>query len=200
MPESLANGARRSRRFRVRTVSVPFFSIPTGLQPSAQGCEALATLGGRWEWSINPNGVVPRTGHVSRNPVGVDAARNPISQGSSFLATLGCWPESRWDSSNEVPELRIMTSRSRRFRVRPARCIVTDSSLDSVGPLKRAEARAPIDSQSGVSPVPRQPPHSPAGAGLARAGASLKLPRGFGVRWVRGEGTHRFRFGTLSLR
>jgi hypothetical protein len=27
-----------------------------------------------------------------------------LTQGSSFLATLGFAPESRWDSGNEVPE------------------------------------------------------------------------------------------------
>ena len=35
------------------------------------------------------------TGH---NPVGVATCFDPVSQGSSFLATLGFEPESRWDS------------------------------------------------------------------------------------------------------
>ena len=47
----------------------------------------------------------------------------------------------------------------------------------------------PIPDESGVSPVPRQPPHSKT---LARSAARHEFPRGLGVRWVRGEGTHRF--------
>ena len=42
--------------------------------------------------------------------------------------------------------------------------------------------------QSGVSPAPRQPPHSPASAGLAHGAARLEHPPGFGVRWLAGNG------------
>jgi hypothetical protein len=38
---------------------VPRYSIPTGLRPSAQGCDSGATLGQRAKENINPEGVVP---------------------------------------------------------------------------------------------------------------------------------------------
>ena len=50
---------------------------------------------------FNPNGVVPRP-HRAATPLGL-GAYDLLSQGSSFLATLGFKPESRWDSSLEFP-------------------------------------------------------------------------------------------------
>jgi hypothetical protein len=65
--------------------------IPKGLCPLAQGSEELVTLG---------NGVVAwRCGERWRNPFGVGSVRPAFSQGSSFLATLGFGPKSRWDFS-----------------------------------------------------------------------------------------------------
>ncbi len=50
---------------------------------------------------FNANGVVPRP-HRAATPSGLGAC-DLLSQGSSFLATLGFKPESRWDSSLEFP-------------------------------------------------------------------------------------------------
>jgi hypothetical protein len=50
---------------------------------------------------FNPNGVVPRS-HRAATPLGLWAC-DLLSQGSSFLATLGFKPESRWDSSLKFP-------------------------------------------------------------------------------------------------
>jgi hypothetical protein len=48
----------------------------------------------------NPKGVVPvSVVHRGHNPVGVGWVRATISQGSSFLATLGSEPKSLWDFS-----------------------------------------------------------------------------------------------------
>src|SRR6266516_3336921 len=76
--------------------------IPTGFWPTAQGCEARATLGGRDNQIINPNGVVtsmpPESGgRACHNPVGVVNVSTTFSQGSSSLATLGFVSQSLWD-------------------------------------------------------------------------------------------------------
>ena len=78
--------------------------IPKGLRPKAQGCEERATLGKRIRKTK------PRRGfgfgecalRVERRwgPVGVVVLRASylLTQGSSFLATLGFVAESLWDS------------------------------------------------------------------------------------------------------
>ena len=48
---------------------------------------------------FNPNGVAPRFHHRAATPLGLWAI-NPVSQGSSCLATLGFEPESLWDSTD----------------------------------------------------------------------------------------------------
>ena|SRR5688572_27931230 len=52
----------------------------------------------------NPNGVVPRVEVTGRNPVGVVDSSLWVSQGSSFLATLGSMTQSLrdWASRLEV--------------------------------------------------------------------------------------------------
>ena len=77
--------------------------IPTGLRPPAQGCEERATLGERIQMGTNPNGVVANPARVGRNRhgrnrVAVGNILRMLTQGSSFLATLGFGTESRWDS------------------------------------------------------------------------------------------------------
>ena len=52
---------------------------------------------------FNPNGVVPRFPRRAATPLGL-FDRDPHSQGSSCLATLGCAPESRRDSGLESPK------------------------------------------------------------------------------------------------
>ena len=52
---------------------------------------------------FNPNRVVSRLPHRAATPLGLWTC-DALSQGSSFLATLGFEPESRWDSSLEFPE------------------------------------------------------------------------------------------------
>jgi len=61
---------------------------------------------------FNPNGVASRRALSAATPLGL-LANGPLSQGSSFLATLGFEPESRWDSSSAFP--RHTTSQRSRF-------------------------------------------------------------------------------------
>ena len=49
---------------------------------------------------FNPNGVVARLCHQATTPLGLSLS-GAFFQGSSFLATLGFEPESRWDSGWE---------------------------------------------------------------------------------------------------
>ena len=77
--------------------------IPTGFRPEAQGCEERATLGHRRAKFANRNAVaaIPfssATRGICRNLVGVGDDFIPFTQGSSYVATLGYMPESRWDS------------------------------------------------------------------------------------------------------
>jgi hypothetical protein len=71
-------------------------SIPRGLCPPAQGCEARATLGNSREIRQRQR----RCGGGSRADTTPLGLKFPIqvSQGSSCLATLGSGPESLWDS------------------------------------------------------------------------------------------------------
>ena len=82
--------------------------IPTGFWPKAQGCEARATLGRRSVNPINRNAVVAKMNReveteVGLNPVGVEIHFDAVSQGSSFLATLGWKTQSLWDCRNARP-------------------------------------------------------------------------------------------------
>ena len=75
--------------------------IPTGFRPKAQGCDAGATLGIRPQTISNRNAVaaIPFATiarGICHNPVGVGRDLISFTQGS--FATLGCMPESRWDS------------------------------------------------------------------------------------------------------
>jgi len=89
-------------------------SIPKGLRPPAQGCEERATLGKRKDDHQPQRGCDPNA-QPGRNPVGVDAMFPAISQGSSFLATLGFGAESLWDSqSMGARKLRVMARAGRR--------------------------------------------------------------------------------------
>jgi len=87
-------------------------SIPTGLHPSAQGCEARATLGKTCRDRANPERVVSLLGssHVVKNSAitlsGFVKLRS-LTQGSSFLATLGFATESLWDSFLPTLDFRI---------------------------------------------------------------------------------------------
>src|SRR2546430_511740 len=74
--------------------------IPTGLRNKAQGCEERATLGQSSMSSSTPMGLrhiaVPQP-----QPRWGCADSGRLTQGSSFLATLGFGPESLWDSTEE---------------------------------------------------------------------------------------------------
>jgi hypothetical protein len=74
------------------------WSIPTGLRLPARGCEARATLGNRFPNVANPNGVVAGITGGGAQPRWGCPTRGCLTQGSSFLATLGFRTESRWDS------------------------------------------------------------------------------------------------------
>src|SRR5205823_2430732 len=54
---------------------------------------------GNGKTTINPNGVVTRTRNRAATPLGL-IPFTAISQGSSFLATLGFGSESLWDSQS----------------------------------------------------------------------------------------------------
>ncbi len=75
----------------------------TRLRPKAQGCEERATLGPALIISSTPTGLrlcapLMREG-VTQPRWGWDQIAL-MTQGSSFLATLGFGTESRWDSQN----------------------------------------------------------------------------------------------------
>ena len=78
-------------------------SIPKGLCPLAQDWSEPgwrgATLGHRFQLTINPNGVVALGVVDGTQPCwGWGRMVDRFSQGSSCLATLGFKPESRWGS------------------------------------------------------------------------------------------------------
>ena len=81
--------------------------LPSSLQPQ-RGCvlpprvarNELPGVGSRR--FFNPNGVAARCPCRAATPLGLWVC-GPLSQGSSFLATLGWRPESRWDSALEFP-------------------------------------------------------------------------------------------------
>ena len=74
-------------------------SIPKGLCPPAQGCEARVTLGHRIKFVINPNGVAAfRVMEGTQPRWGCGRMVDQFSQGSTLRATLGFGTESRWDS------------------------------------------------------------------------------------------------------
>jgi len=100
-------------------------SIPKGLRPPAQGCEERATLGTRKN-DHQPQRGCDSNAQPGRNPVGVDAIIPEISQGSSFLATLGLESESLWDSQSVgTRELWVMARARCRFH---AANLLTDDS------------------------------------------------------------------------
>jgi hypothetical protein len=93
----------RTNRIVIGPAACGLARIPTGLRPIAQGCEARATLGIRPQNVFNRNAVaaIPFSSVLCgncHNPVGVDENLIPFTQGSSCVATLGCMPESLWDS------------------------------------------------------------------------------------------------------
>ena len=79
--------------------------IPTGFRLKAQGREDRATLGHRLEMNPYPNGV------VSFNAISAIQPRWGCfrfwlrTQGSSFLATLGCMTQSLWDWRNPADKI-----------------------------------------------------------------------------------------------
>ena len=78
-------------------VASPF--IPKGLRPPAQGCDEEATLGHRPINDSNRNAVVAA---VATTPLELGEFLAFVSQGSSFVATLGFEPESLWDSRASI--------------------------------------------------------------------------------------------------
>ena len=68
-----------------------------------------------WSHDHNPNGVAARRGESWCNPVGVEIIRT-VTQGSSFLATLGYETQSLWDCRNWRTQVRFMLKGVRIFR------------------------------------------------------------------------------------
>ncbi len=71
---------------------------PKGIPSQSPGLAQRAYPGNTSSPVPTPTGLRPAnaTGH---NPVGVESSLPSVSQGSSSLATLGCTPESLWDSN-----------------------------------------------------------------------------------------------------
>ena len=130
-----------------------FRRIPTGFRPKAQGCEARATLGNRHHGISNPNGVVagfascqsrqrtpqPRWGCV---PFRI------VTQGSSFLATLGFVSQSLWDCPTRI-STQIFNGISNQCPASRAR-IPTGFRLKAQG----CEPRATLGKPPDVFPTP----------------------------------------------
>ena len=76
---------------------------PNGIVSSSPGLRGTSYPGFGERERPNPNGVASRTSRRRRNRVAVDDHSATVSQGGSFVATLGFAPESRWDSSSEFP-------------------------------------------------------------------------------------------------
>ena len=94
---------RTNRIVTAAAAACACLGIPTGFRPKAQGCDAGATLGIRPQNIFNRDAVaaIPSSSGalgICHNPVGVGGNKFLFTQGSSFLATLGCMPESLWDS------------------------------------------------------------------------------------------------------
>jgi hypothetical protein len=88
----------RSRQWLKSKTGVPS-GIPTGFNHPAQRWRAAATLGQRPNKFIYPERV--ESNHRSTDPTPSELLiRRSISQGSSFLATLGWMMESLQDSEN----------------------------------------------------------------------------------------------------
>jgi hypothetical protein len=91
----------RTNRLVTESVERGCVRIPTGFRPQAQGCAVGATLGQREPKITNRNAVaaIPFSSipEVCHNPVGVAPDLTRFTQGSSFLATLGCMSQSLWD-------------------------------------------------------------------------------------------------------
>ena len=93
----------RTNRIVTAAAACACLGIPTGFRPKAQGCDAGATLGIHPQNIFNRDAVaaIPSSSGalgICHNPVGVGGNKFLFTQGSSFLATLGCMPESLWDS------------------------------------------------------------------------------------------------------
>ena len=81
---------------RKTQLGLPF--NPKGIASSSPGLRGTSYPGKTARQPVNPNGVVSITPPRGHNPVGVENIFGSVTQGSSFLATLGFAPESRWDS------------------------------------------------------------------------------------------------------
>ncbi len=102
---------------------------------------------------FNPNGVAPHP-RRSATPLGL-LAHDRSSQGSSFLATLGFKPESRWDSvlgffkfSCTKPKCRFPSS----FVLRISALLLAAAVMNSIGSV-RAETNLLVINQSAAPPT-----------------------------------------------
>jgi hypothetical protein len=77
--------------------SVPFPN-PNGIESISPGLRGTSYLGWLNAANSTPTGLRQIIRAQGRNPVGVGNFCGTISQGSSFLATLGYMMESHWDS------------------------------------------------------------------------------------------------------
>ena len=105
----------RTNRIVTAAAACACLGIPTGFRPKAQGCDAGATLGIRPQNVFNRDAVAaisssPGALGICHNPVGVGGNKFLFTQGSSFLATLGCMPESLWDSWMAAESIRADSS------------------------------------------------------------------------------------------
>lgn len=149
-PNSCPNPVRTLKR-RERRAPVARLGIPKGFRPKAQDCEARATLGQRPQNLFNRIAVaaIPVSSiarGICHNPVGVDGNMVPFTQGSSFVATLGCRTQSRWDWPERLSMSATTLSRGRqRSRLANARSARRSSSaICSAVSFRRAAKRSCI--------------------------------------------------------
>ena len=70
---------------------------PNGIPTRSPRLRGTSYLGWQGQSSLNPNGVAACCQHRRHNPVGVERYFTALTQGSSFLATLGSMKQSLWD-------------------------------------------------------------------------------------------------------
>src|SRR6266404_1937171 len=94
-----------------------------------------------WERELqghNPNGVAARRRNCrDATPLGLRTF-SAVTQGSSFLATLGFKPESRWDSSPEFPKWISL-------------------SPHLIPATRNTELESSANPQTGISALPKRP-------------------------------------------
>ncbi len=88
------------------------FKNPKGILAFSPGLRGTSYPRFAVQRCINPNGVASFGRPERHNPVGVEIQLAAVTQGSSFLATLGCRTQSRWDC--RIVSVRIHSNATKR--------------------------------------------------------------------------------------